>query len=594
MTNEQTSFTSWQQGRITTAAALNNEQQVRNNINSIKTELEEIIASANRIDNLLSAFHETAHIKNAVAAIENVNAAIIARGRQPAFRYYTVGSSDLQRSLAARRDEIDRGRAFLNGQQRNSDGIVVTDRYPSEALEVLNTLLAAINEDINRATTMVTSYRNEPAAIILDEEIASLNAASQTALNELNTLRNQAQTLAQTARSQSSLAEAHRQEAERLLREAQAAFQRRNYDSARDLLERSRGRFNNSLEIQANDALRRSSDAQLLSLGQSINTAENETIIVEVRNLVNNARTAYFEGRFQQAEDSLVRARNRWRITNSEENEEIIYWLGITRGAMSATSGRVISSTAPLYPEMSQLLSQARKSYEEGVRFINAGNRSQGIAKFNEARLKTREVKLMFPLNQEAGILELRMEQYTDAAAFNASFEQRLRTAIAGTKRRSFESFADLQNLAEINPNYPGMRGIVNQAEIDMGIRPPPPDPKDLERSRELTASANRILEANNTALFEVALSQINEAITLNPQNMEATRVKDRLLNRMSVPGAIVLTSEDEAEYQRALRELQAGNTLIARAIVERLLQNPRNKNITKLVELQRRIQLSL
>jgi hypothetical protein len=243
---------------------------------------------------------------------------------------------------------------------------------------------------------------------------------------------------------------------------------------------------------------------------------------------------------------------------------------------------------------MSQLLSQARRSYDEGVRLINAGSRSQGLAKFEEARLKTREVKLMFPLNQEAGILELRMDQYTDTAAFNATFEQRLRTAINGTKQRSVESFADLQNLAEINPGYPGMRGIVTQAEIDMGYRPPPPNPRDLARSRELTASASRILDTNNTTMFEVALSQINEAITLNPENIEATRVKDRLLNRMSVPGGIVLTSEDEAEYQRALRDLQAGNTLIARAIVERLLQNPRNRNITKLVELQRRIQLAL
>jgi hypothetical protein len=59
----------------------------------------------------------------------------------------------------------------------------------------------------------------------------------------------------------------------------------------------------------------------------------------------------------------------------------------------------------------------------------------------------------------------------------------------------------------------------------------------------------------------------------------------------MSVPGGIVLSSEDEADYQRALRELNAGNSLAALSLVERLMQNPRNRNITKLVELQRRIQ---
>jgi hypothetical protein len=240
---------------------------------------------------------------------------------------------------------------------------------------------------------------------------------------------------------------------------------------------------------------------------------------------------------------------------------------------------------------MSQLLSKARMNYEEGVRLINAGSRINGLAKFDEARRQTREVRLIFPFNQDAGILELRMEQYTDPAAFNASFEQRLRTAIAGTKRRSIESFAELQNLAEINSKYPGIKGIITQAEIDMGYRPPPPDPRALARSKELSASANRILTENNSTLFEVALTQVNEAIALNPENAEAMRVKDRLLNRMSVPGAIVLSNEDELEYQRAVRELQAGNNLVAFAVVERLMQNPRNRNITKLIELQRRIQ---
>ena len=124
-----------------------------------------------------------------------------------------------------------------------------------------------------------------------------------------------------------------------------------------------------------------------------------------------------------------------------------------------------------------------------------------------------------------------------------------------------------------------------------MGYRPPPPNPANIARSRELTVAASRILEGNLTAQYEVALAQVNEAITLYPDNSDAAQVKDRLLNRMSVPGAIVLTSEDEVEYQRALREMYAGNNLVALAVVERLMQNPRNRNIIKLIELQRRIQ---
>jgi hypothetical protein len=51
-----------------------------------------------------------------------------------------------------------------------------------------------------------------------------------------------------------------------------------------------------------------------------------------------------------------------------------------------------------------------------------------------------------------------------------------------------------------------------------------------------------------------------------------------------------VLSSAAEREYQRAVRELQQGNTLVARDIVQQLLQDPRNRT-TRLTDLQRRIQ---
>jgi tetratricopeptide (TPR) repeat protein len=585
-------FTLWEQGNITTPVALNYEQQARNVIYGMQGSFENIISNAVQMDNLISVFYNTVHIKNALDLLHTMHAAVIEEVRQSAHRYYTIADSELKQNLQDRMADMERGRNFLNGHSREiADGTVVVDRFPSEATEVFTVMLSALSENLRFGDSVMVSYGNEPSEVISDDFIIVTHNSIQGTINELNNLRNQGLSMANTARAQTAQAEALRRDGERLFAEAQAAYQRQNFDIARERLQRAADRFNNSLEIQESASSRQNWDAQTLRLGQAINVAENEIIIVDVRNLVNSARNSYFAGDFQQAEDSLIRARNRWRLTNVTENQEIQHWLGIVRGAMSARSGRVIPSTAPLFPEMSQLLSQAQRNFEDGVRFINAGQRSNGLARFDEALALTREVRLLFPLNQDAGILELRIEQFTDPAGFNAAFEQRLRTAIIGTRQRSIESFADLQNLAEINPGYPGIRGIITQAEIDMGFRPPPPNPRDLARSRELTVSASRILDGNVLTLFEVALSQVNEAITLDPSNMEATRVKDRLLNRMSVPGAVVLSTEDEVEYQRAVRELQAGNNLVALAVVERLMQNPRNRNITKLVELQRRIQ---
>jgi len=588
----QSSYTLWQEGKTDAATSINNELQAKNNAAGLRNEIDAVIASASRTDNLLKNYYTTQYLTDAIAAIGKIHSAAAALERQSAYYYYTVVDTELKRGLTARTAELERGRNFLNGQQRKrADGSTVTDLFPGEALETLTAMLASLSADLERGNSAIAYYKNETKPIQADGQISTLLSSCEKTIGSLNALRNQGVTLRNTANSRTTQAEAFKQEGERLLREAQASYRSQNFDTARDRLQKASERLNSSLEIQESVSLRQSWDTQLFNLGQSINTAENETIITEVRNLVNSARASYSDGNFQQAEDRLIRARNRWRVTNPDENEEILYWLGIVRGAMSALSGRIIPATAPLYPEMSQLLSKAKTNFEEGVRLINAGSRAKGLEKFNDARKQTREVRLIFPFNQDAGILELKMEQYTDPTAFNTSFEQRMKTAISGTKQRSIESFSELQNLAEINPRYPGLKGILTQAEIDMGIRPPPPDPRALARSRELTAAANRILAENNTTLFEVAITQINEAISLNPENTEATRIKDRLLNRMSVPGAVVLSSEDELEYQRAIKEMQAGNNLVAFAVVQKLMQNPRNRNITKLIELQRRIQ---
>jgi tetratricopeptide (TPR) repeat protein len=242
---------------------------------------------------------------------------------------------------------------------------------------------------------------------------------------------------------------------------------------------------------------------------------------------------------------------------------------------------------------MGQLLSDARRNFERGYALIGENRRNEGLALFADARLKTQKVKLMFPMNQEAGILELRMDQVTDPEAFAASFQRRLNEAIAGVERRSAEAFADLQNLAEINPRYPGIADALWQAEILMGRRIAPPDPRILRRSDELTGAARAVVNANVRDQFEAALRQLNEALSLNPNNDEAMALKDLVQTRMGA-GNAVLSSADEGEYQRAVRELQQGNTLTARSLVEQLLQNPRNRNSTRINELRRRIEAIL
>jgi hypothetical protein len=605
--NEKDTLKNWRNGSVPTGEALVRERQINDSLGTLGSNIDALLSQVSQKEieqhnyqvelekETGQNFVFPVYISDAQKTISRLRSLVLQEQLESSITYYTIAEDALEKRLASRREQFAQGNRFIAGINREiQDGGTVMERFPAEGLAIMNSLASSLALDIQDGNKLLENYRAEPAKIAQDQAILKFQASTQTTVNELSALRLEGVNLAGTARTQIAQAEAYRLDGVRYYNEAQNALTRQNFDTARDRVTRAAEQFNNSLAIQGSDSLRNEWDTRLVVLGREINRIENELVIRDVRELVNSAKTAYFGGMFDRAEDLLVRAQNRWHVTNFENDEEVEYWLNMVRGAASLRSGRVIPPTAPLYPEMSQLLSEAKKEYSEGVRLFNAGLRPDGIAKFNLARQKTHEVKLMFPVNQEAGMLELQMDRVLDPRAFDMGFEQWLRDAVAGTKRRSIESFAALQNLAEINPRYPGMASIVNQAEIDMGIRPPPPDPRAIARSNELCDSARRILDGNITGQFEVALAQINEAISLNPNNAQATAIKDRLLSRMSRPSDVVMSSQDEEAYNQALMEYQRGNYIMALSIVQRLLQIPQYRNIAKILELQRRVQALL
>jgi tetratricopeptide (TPR) repeat protein len=123
-----------------------------------------------------------------------------------------------------------------------------------------------------------------------------------------------------------------------------------------------------------------------------------------------------------------------------------------------------------------------------------------------------------------------------------------------------------------------------------MEMRPPDPDPRAIARSNELTRSARSIIDAQNSVQYQVALAQLDEAIRLNPENNSAIIAKDMLLTRTTGTGIIVLDSRSKDLYDEAVLQLQQGNYINALAIVEQLLQNPKNRDSTQILDLKRRI----
>lgn len=508
---------------------------------------------------------------------------------------YRIRNGELRSRIDSGASEFSRGRTLLEGVEvQPQAGTPYLGKYPAESLPIFTALDQAMVGLQREAQALISSYGAEPGRVSSDESLRGLAAEAAELEASVRNLLSQVRASSAEARDRVAQATSIRLEAERRYEEARSALARFNFDTARERAQRAGERYDASLAIQDSQALRAERDRRLLALSAEISKTENDIVVRDVRRLITEAKSAYFAAAFERAEDALVQAQGRWRTTNVEDEPEVAYWLTLVRGALAVKTGRTIPVTAPLYAEMSQLLSGARKAFEEGRELLNARRKADALTRFEEAKAKIQEVRIIFPLNQEAGILSLRIDQLIDPDAFGADFRRRFNEAQANLATSPQEAFSDLQDLAEINPRFPGIQAAIVRAEIQLGLRLPPPDPRSLARSNELVLAARRIVDSNIRSQFPVALEQLNEALKLNPNNEQAVTLKDRIQTDVGGQAAVVLSSAAEREYQRAVQELQRGNTIVALAIVEQLLQDPRNRNSSRILELQRRIQARL
>jgi hypothetical protein len=596
----------WQEGRMETAEAEAAEQEVRGSFTVLREDLARVKTTLNdgtaSIGNYRSSYEDSEGgfenalriMSSAGTVVDGLDAFIGGQILNSALRRYTIANGDFEKEVIAREGEFKEADSLIQGIPQILEGDAeYIAHYPSEGLTILTSLSQNTSVNLTTGRELLSSYSAENRDMLASSGLGSLYVSAQEMVNRLTRLQSQAGPLMALARSRISQASALRSEGDRLFQEVQTAMTRNDFDLARERLDRATTRYHDSLAVQESASLRATWDTQLVNMGAEIANRLNEVVVRDVRGLVNNAKNVYYSGDFEQADTLLVRAQNRWRTTNSTENSEVSYWLNLVRGALSAQAGKNIPVTAPLYAEMSQLLSDARRNFEEGTRMLNSGRRQEGLSKFSEALQKTREIRLVFPMNQEARLLELRMEQVTDPDTFERTFRDRINEAVAGTKAadRAQESLATLQELALINPRYPNIERIIRQAKIDMGQLPPDPDPRAVARSNELTRLARSVIDAQNSVQYQVALAQLDEAILLNPNNNNAIIAKDMLLTRMTGTGVIVLDSNSRDAFDEAISQLQQGNYVNAWAIVQRLLQNPKNRNSTQILDLQRRIE---
>ena len=482
--------------------------------------------------------------------------------------------------------------SLLSGIPRTDSTLV--EYYPSESIVAFNELRSGIASDRASILAIIDVLSKVPAVILNDASYSSGIARLRSGVTALDRLNTDAASGIAKANARVLQANLAKQESDLRYSQAQSALKKNDFQTARDNLQRSRDKINQSLDFQFDAVLRARSDTNLENLGTEITRIENEAVVKEVRTLISSGKNMYYLGNVDQAEQVFIQAKTRWAVTNIELNPEVTNWLEIINTALSMKTGRTIPVSAPLYPQMSQILNTANQLYNDGKALMLAGKRTASVASLTEAKAQLQQLQLVYPLNQDAGLLTLKIDQLIDPFAFTSFFKQKVDTIRANYKTDKQTSYSDLLDLYQLNPAYPGIKALVNEVEIYLGIQIPPPDPKALARSAELTKSAQKIYDANTRSQFQVALDQLEEAIKLNPNNQTAIALKDRVQTASGGQSVAVLSADDESKYQQAVAELQKGNKITASALVEQLLLNPKSKNSSKILDLKKRIDSQL
>jgi hypothetical protein len=521
----------------------------------------------------------------------------IARERSLVSRIAALRTEEVPQDIQGYTEELETTAPLNEGVPvsiGDGEDAVQISRYPDEALENYRSVLDDATADLTVVTDALETVRSEPEYLREGDEVAAAETRLVGLVEDLEDIIQRARTGVNRSEELIARSESLIDEALERTADMRAAIDAMQVDAARNNFNAVREAYFESLELREDPEFRDVVDLRIQDLGDELQELENVIVVQRVRELLNQANNLYNQDEFVAARDTLLEAQQTWEQTNVTANSEIDRLLRLVTAALSLEEGRELALTDPLYPILSNYLSIAREDYNRAVSLYDDGRETQAEPLFDRAVENLRNVRDVRPLNWDARILELRISQIRNADDFESVFEARYEQALDRLDSDGpLEVYSELEVLAEINPDYPGIQEQIRRLEISLNLRP---DPVDEARRREASALFQRAqgLGSGSRDQAIVAVSLLEEAVELDPTNNQAATLLDQLRIRLGGQATVTLTTSDEQQYRRAETLFSQGQALQAFSIVERLLQDTENRNYPPLVDLRRRIALRL
>lgn len=475
-------------------------------------------------------------------------------------------------------------------------------QYPGKLLSSINTFSQYISLDVS--TLQANSDMLSSGGIQYRSNIQYMQRKIGESIADIKALASQTESLAEQARTQRREALQAQNQIYIYYNRAEQAFRQGNYTSARSNLDRAGTLYDNTLASLKRDAgIEEETYERITSLKQKIAEKQKPLLVQEIRVYKNRAKTAYYAGNFEEASVQISEAestRENWgkfMDVELEADQELDRLKNLINTALALKSGKELDKNDPLYPEMSQILSIANQLYTQGRNLMAEGKKSEGKAALTQAKNKLNELRIVYPRNQKANLLSMRIDQVMDLNQFNATFKTRLdelrMVNYANNDSVAREAYSDLQDLHEISPDYPGLSDLLYKAELSLGIRAKPIDNSSkIEAQNTALQAQAKLKEAGRDSVQLAEAKRLaNQALALNPDNDIAISVLDEIALRTGSDAAVVLSASDEALYQQAVTQLQSGNVIAANASLQSLLKKASNRRSAKVQKLQTRIE---
>ncbi len=586
-----------------------------NTLFSLRSRQDAVLSIYAVMERDFSAWRDTAEAIESTGALDTAGAVILASTTNEWTRRLSDVASlaaDLTVDIAQRRRldvveavnaeiaRIDESRPLLDGVEIEVPGEddTVTIRISRFPDDVINTMIG-VNQRVSNAQEEFAGLRDDflalPASIqgisqYRDELelVSELGRRLEVVQQSVGETRTAAQDLIQQS-------DALRETGDNRVADARAAIAGLLVTTAKDNWNAAREAYYAALEFREDEEFRAAVDALILELGADIQEAENVIVVRRVRELLIDAQALYNRDEYTGARDVLLEATQLWEQTNVDPNAEIGRLLRLVTAALNLEEGRELTVTDPLYPILGNYLSLAKEDFAVAEGLLADGEASRADRFFDRSLENLRNVRDVRPLNWEARILELRIAQLRSDEGFEAVFESRYNQALERLNEAGpVAVYAELEVLSEINPDFPGLQGQIVELEIQLNLREDPVDQARINQAASLVARAEDLVASGGRDALVVAVSLLEEAVTINPGDGDAQFLLDDLRIQLGGQAQVALSSADDQQYRRAETLFSQGRVLQALSIVERLVSNETNANYPPLVDLRRRISLRL